>query len=489
MLRRRSIRSDLNGWCIEQGFQPAAHHRVINKALTELATGVHEKVMLFMPPGAAKSTYASVLFPPWFMANNPKLSVLAASHSEDLAERWGRRVRNLVEENTNLLAIDTNAGNRAADRWQLAARYGERSLDMGEYLAAGAGSAIAGYRGDLGIMDDLIKGREQAMSESQRQKLWEWYIFDFKPRLKPGARQLAIGTRWHEDDPFGRMLEQEGEDTEGGEWHVVRIPMIAESLDDPLGRAIGERLWPEWFTDKMVADAQRDPALWLSLYQQRPTIEDGTYWKREWLHPVNPKHVPPRNTMRCYGGSDYAVSADRGDYTVHVVIGLDPSDRPWLLDLWREQTPSNVWVDTWCDMVRFYKPMQWAEERGQIISGVGPFLEREQLKQKAYTQRIQFTSRLDKGVRAQSMRSHIATHGLWYANDLPDRAALESELLSFPAGKHDDIHDAIGLVGQLLDMAVHGKKPKPPAASKDGGYKKIVSATDTGSLDAWKLRA
>lgn len=457
---------------------------LIIRALERLTRGDGKrKVMIFLPPGSAKSTYGSVLFPPWFLAQFPHASVLAASHGTDLAERWGRRVRNIIEDQARILGINTNPENRSAGRWQLAPRpwMNDRPLDMGEYLAAGAGKAIAGYRGDLGVMDDLISGREEAMSEDQRNKLWEWYVFDFRPRLKPGARQVLIMTRWHEDDIAGRILAEEGD-----EWDVISVPMIAESVNDPLGRPVGERLWKEWFTEKMVADAMRNPAAWLSLYQQRPTAEDGTYWKREWFHPVPAKAVPPRHLMRVYGASDYAVTADRGDYTVHVVVGLDPQDRPWLLDFWRERTASNVWVEAWCELVKFYRPMSWAEERGQIISGVGPFLERESLKRKAFTQRIPFVSRLDKGVRAQSMRSHIATHGLWYANDLPGVDELMAELLSFPAGKHDDGHDALGLVGQLLDQAVHGKEPKAKTGAARTGYKS--TAGTVAKPEAWKTR-
>jgi hypothetical protein len=422
--------------------------------------------MVFMPPGSAKSTYGSQLFPAWFLSQYPHRSVLGASHSEALAERFGRRTRNLIEVHADTLGIDTDPTNRSAGRWQLSPRPGtdDTAQDMGEYMAAGVGSAIAGFRGDLGIIDDPVKSREAAMSEHQRNVVWEWYKFDFKPRLKPGAKQVLIQTRWHEDDLAGRILQEE-------DWPLIKIPMVAEDDDDALGREIGERLWPEWFTQKMVADAQSDPNLWLSLYQQRPTTEGGTYWKREWLHSVSPASLPPRSQLRVYGGSDYAVTAARGDYTVHVVVGLDPDDRPWLLDLWRGRTSSDVWVDAWCEMVLFWKPMQWGEEHGQIISGVGPFLERRARERRAYTERLQFVSRNDKGIRAQSMRGHVATHGLWYGSDLPFRADLESELLSFPAGKHDDIHDAMGICGQILDVALKGRRPDKPKPTVTSGYR------------------
>jgi hypothetical protein len=351
---------------------------------------------------------------------------------------------------------------------------------MGEYLAAGATSAIAGFRGDCGILDDVVKSRESVSNENQRQRLWDWYVFDFRPRLKPNASQILIMTRFHEDDLAARILA----DDPTGSWEVIKLPMIAEDANDPLGRAIGERLWAEWFTDQMVEEAQRDPALWLSLYQQRPTAEQGTYWQRHWLHPIAREHVPPVSQLRVYGASDYAVSADRGDWTVHAVVGLDPEDRPWLLDLWRERTTSDVWVNAWCDMVKWWRPLTWAEETGQIISGVGPWLERASHDRKAYTERLQFVSRMDKGVRAQSMRAMCATKGLWYAADLPGRAELEAELLAFPQGKHDDIHDCLGLVGQLLDMAVHGHYPKKKSAKTTSGYRHLRVA---GGLDTMRV--
>jgi hypothetical protein len=267
---------------------------------------------------------------------------------------------------------------------------------------------------------------------------------------------------------------------EGEEWHIIVLPMICEDVNDPLGRRIGDRLWPDWFTEKQVIEAQRDPALWNSLYQQRPSADEGTYWKRDWLMPVNPSFLPPHDTLRFYGGSDYAVTKGGGDWTVHVVVALDTQDRPWLMDLWRGQTPSDIWVDVWCKMVKQWRPLSWAEERGQIYSGVGPWLEREALKQHAFTDRQQFVSRLDKGVRGQSMRGLVANRGLWYRADAPFRAELESELLAFPTGKWDDQHDALGLAGQLLDVALRGQEPKEEKPKPKPGYKQMGLRTPSG---------
>jgi predicted phage terminase large subunit-like protein len=150
-----------------------------------------------------------------------------------------------------------------------------------------------------------------------------------------------------------------------------------------------------------------------------------------------------------------------------VVVGVDPKNRMYLLDLWRGQTSSDIWIEAWCDLVKKWRPSFWAEEHGQIISGVGPFLERRAIERHAYTHREQFPSRGDKAVRAQSMHSRMAMLGLYVRQGAPWFADLRAELLSFPAGKHDDQVDALGLVGQLLDKINAGQKPKPPDVQLD----------------------
>ena len=128
--------------------------------------------------------------------------------------------------------------------------------------------------------------------------------------------------------------------------------------------------------------------MWAALYQQRPAPEEGDYFKADWLKPYDA--FPPERRCRIYGGSDYAVTADGGDYTVHVVVGLDPDGRMYVLDLWRKQTASDEWIEAFCDLVTLWKPMGWAEEKGQISAGIGPALDKRQRELKAYVYRQQF---------------------------------------------------------------------------------------------------
>jgi predicted phage terminase large subunit-like protein len=446
-LDRKACRESLTAWVRKAGFEPAAHHRLMIEKLEQVSRGEVRRLALFLPPGSAKSTYASVLYPPWYLSRHPDAALIVASHTQELAERWGRRCRSLIEHYGRILNIGLSGEVRAASRWE--------TEGGGEYFAAGVGGSITGRRADLVIIDDPVRNREDADSEIIRDKTFEWWLFDLLPRLKPDARIVLIQTRWHEDDLAGRILASE----EG--WEVIRLPMEAEP-EDPLGRAVGERLWPTWFTASMVEQAKRDSRVWSALYQQTPTLDTGDYFKREWLHTVD--HLPSRNSVNIYGASDLAVTSRGGDYSVHLVVGVDAEGQMTVLDLWRGQTSSDEWVEQWCDMVLDWRPLEWAEETGQINAAVGPFMSRRQRERRAYVHRRQFPVRHDKAVRAQSIRARMATLGLYLPRKAPWRADLEAELLRFPAGKHDDQVDALGLIGQLLDRvrpAESAQLPEP----------------------------
>jgi predicted phage terminase large subunit-like protein len=243
--------------------------------------------------------------------------------------------------------------------------------------------------------------------------------------------------------------------------NIVTIPAIAETAD-PLGRTPDEYLWdgPTGYDyGSFLRGRQREssPMMWAALYQQRPAPEDGDYFKAAWLRDA--AAPPPLDTLHVYGASDYAVTANGGDYTVHIVIGMDPSARLHVLDLWRGQSSSDEWIEAFCDLVQKWRPIGWAEETGQIRAGVGPFLERRMRERRVFTYREAFPTRGDKAVRAQSIRGRMALNGLYIPAGASWYAALRSELLSFPAGKHDDQVDALGLVGQFLDRMTAGREP------------------------------
>lgn len=412
-----------------------------------------------MPPGSAKSTYTSVVFPTHYMGRFSGSSIILGNYGSDLPRKWGRKGRSIVRQPQFRRIFDTSLSpeSSAADEWAL--------TNGSDYMGAGILAGITGNRADGVIWDDLIKGREQADSELLRNKTYDAYFDDLLTRKKPGAWEIGITTRWHEDDVAGRILPldyvgQSGwiKGRDGNDWYVVCIPAEAERLDDILGRKIGERVWPEWFPPDHFAPFKKKPRTWASLYQQRPAPEEGDLFQKEWFRPY--EKAPDKSTLNIYGASDYAVTSKGGDYTVHVVVGVDAEDRMWLLDLWREQADSAKWVESFCDLVLEWKPIAWAEETGQIKSGVGPFLEQRMRKRKAYVTRETFPTRGDKAARAQSIRGRMSLDGLYVPINAPWYETFLNELLTFPTGRNDDCVDALGLVGQLLDEMYSPKKPE-----------------------------
>jgi len=213
---------------------------------------------------------------------------------------------------------------------------------------------------------------------------------------------------------------------------VISIPAIAEA-DDALGRQPGELLWddPEGYNYAAFLRARQretSPMMWAALYQQRPAPEEGDYFKADWLKTY--ETAPARETLKVYGASDYAVTADGGDFTCHIVVGLDPEGRMYVLDLWRKQASSDVWIDAFCDLVTLWKPAMWAEEQGQIKAGVGPFLDRRQRERKAYVWRKPFPTRGDKAVKAQSIPGRMALESLYLPTAASWGSALRSSQLS-----------------------------------------------------------
>lgn len=462
---RRRVRTSLEAWARHKGFEPAKHHRLIINAIEEfLADPELDILCLFAPPGSAKSTYTSVLFSSYFLARWPNRIILSATHSGDLAATWGGRVRDDILLDGPTLGLTLSPSSRAKERWS--------TTEGGEYYAVGADKGIGGIRSDLGLMDDLFGKLSDAMSEVIREARWRWVLNDFNARLKPRAKRILMNTRWHLGDPAGRILDQIEAGVIRGK--VVTLRARAEA-DDPLGRKIGEYLWDDpggydygSFLRQREKEYEGQPDMWEALYQQRPIAESGGYFKADWIREVN--SLPPKSEMTFYGASDYAVTSNGGDWTVHVVVGVDSEERMFLVDLWRGQASSNIWVDTQIEMLKTWKPYAWAEEHGQIEAGVGPFRDAECHKAGAWTVFELFPTRGDKSIRAQSIRGRMAMRGLYVLRGSPWLKTFRTELLTFPKGNNDDQVDAMGLLGQLLDKVIAGTKKKPPEKKERTGY-------------------
>lgn len=461
LLRRRQIRRSFTSWSKHIGLEPAQHHRLIIDEVEALIDAIdYDILLIFAPPGSAKSSYVSIALPSWYIGRFPEHSILHASHSTTLAEKWGRRIRNIVDEHSITLGVRLADDSKAAGRWAVSRG--------GEYYAVGAGVGIAGFRADLGIIDDPFGSREDADSETIREKIIDWFMADFSARLKPGAKRVVMHTRWREDDLAGFIMTE----AKKGKYRikVLSLPAIA-GPNDPLGRRAGEYLWDDpdgynyggFLRARQIEATPRD---WSSLYQQEPAPDSGLYFKKDMFRYYTelPKH------LRFYGASDYAVTAKGGDYTVHAVIGIDPLDNLYIVDIWRQQTESNIWVDAFCDLVQKYKPLMWAEEQGQIIKSLGPFILKRMNERKAYCGRQQFVSIADKPTRARSFQARAAMGKVYLHETAPWLPDLEKELLSFPVGVNDDTVDALGLAGRLLDTMVRAHVPVEAAPNHLNDY-------------------
>lgn len=423
----------------------AAHHALLLEALQDVADGVTPNLMVFMPPGSAKSTYVDVVFVPWFMARQPKQNVILASYGSDLARKQGRRARQLVKSRGfgELFDARLSAESSAADEWSL--------TNGSEYMAGGLLSGITGNRADLGVVDDPVKGREDAESEVIRRKTKAAYEDDFCTRLKPGGRQVIIQTRWHEDDLSGSILpvDWSGESgivqgRDGRTWRVICLPALANRPDDPLGRKEGEPLWPEWFSSDHFAPFQKNPRTWSALFQQRPQPDEGTYFQRDWLKEW--KTLP--KAIHYYGTSDYAVTEGGGDYTVHRVWGVDHEGNIYRVDGWRGQTAADEWIDRKLDLIAKWKPLAWFGESGVIAKAVDPMLQRRMRERKVFCRMEWVPSISDKPTRARGFQARAAMGAVFF-----EPGADVAEFLSFPAGKHDDDVDCASMIGRALDEA------------------------------------
>ncbi len=438
----------------------SAHHRLAQYELMQLEAGNVRNLMLCMPPGSAKSTHGSVFFPTWYIGRNPDKSIIGASHTQELAERFGRRSRNLISSDDYASIfpdVSIAADSSAAHRWE--------TSQGGEYFAAGVGGAVTGRRADLGIIDDPVKSREDADSERMRDRAWDWYVNDFLTRLKPGAKQLVIMTRWHEDDLGGRILNQYGKD-----WRLIEIAMEALP-NDPLGRKQGDLLWPEWYTSEMVDRAKQDVRSWNALYQQQPTSETGDYFNKSWFGEYE---TLPKD-LRLYGASDFAVSEGRGDFSEHGVFGIDADLNIYVKDWWYGQTSPDIWVESWCDLILAHSPLIWFGESGVIKNAVGPLL-RQRMNERGAGQRIEWMASIhDKEVRARAIQGRFSMGKVFFPKNAPWKAHVIGQLLRFPSGQHDDAVDVFSLIGRGLDFIGTGRRPKISLDIKQA----------TGAADGW----
>ena len=432
---RRMMRRSLRHWATEAlapgEMKPAAHHLMLIRELQKLLVGRRgpRRLMVHMPPGSAKSTYGSVLFPAWALAVRPTLNIVLASHTASLAEHLGRLVRHVATESAARLGYGLRADQRAAHSF---------STDRGgSFFATGVHGPLTGRRADLIIVDDPVKSSAEAESQVARDALYEWFRVDLLTRLRPGGRVVLIMTRWHPDDLAGRLAA-------GGGWEVLSLPALAGEYD-PLGRAPGAALWPAW-EDRAALEQLRAAVgerAWAALYQQQPRAREGGMFDPGKIGVVAPEAVLA--VRDCVRGWDLAATADRSagnpDWTVGVKLGRLEDDRFVILDVVRiREGPAAVEQAI----------METAVKDGP---GVGVALPQDPGQAGKY--QVQQLMRRLAGFRvsagvesgAKAMRAGPVVTQIDAGNFLMRRGrwnqALIDEMRDFPCGAKDDQVDAL----------------------------------------------
>jgi len=255
------------------------HHKIIADKLERVASGELKRLIINMAPRHTKSEFASFLFPAWMMGRNPKMKIIQATHTTELAVNFGRKTKNLLETDEYreiFTGVKLASDSKASGRWDTSAG--------GMYYAVGVGSNLAGRGGDLIIIDDP-HSEQTAMSAAGFDDAWDWYTGGPRQRLQPGGSIVIVQTRWSEKDMTGQLLRSMAKDPLADQWEVVELPAIFED---------GTPCWPEYWSleDLLAVRASIPPSKWNAQYQQNPTGEENAIIKREWWRIWEKEKVP-----------------------------------------------------------------------------------------------------------------------------------------------------------------------------------------------------
>ena len=265
---------------VYEGFIEGSHHKQVAKQFERLAVNPGSRIIVNMPPRHTKSEFASYLLPAWLIGKNPELKIIQTTHTAELAVRFGRKVRNLMELDIYreiFPEVDLRADSKAAGRWETG--------QGGEYFAAGVGGAITGRGADLLIIDDP-HSEQDALSETAMENAYEWYTSGPRQRLQPGGSIVVVMTRWSLKDLTGKLIRAQANDVMSDQWDVVEFPAILPS---------DNVLWPEfWKKDELLrVKASLSLGKWNAQWQQNPTAEEGAIIKKEWWNKWEKKEIPP----------------------------------------------------------------------------------------------------------------------------------------------------------------------------------------------------
>jgi predicted phage terminase large subunit-like protein len=418
-----------------------AHLRYIRQHLARVTSGECRRLMLFVPPRHGKSEMTTVRYPVYRLERDPSLRVIVGAYNQTLANMFSRKARRIAQERLTL------AGDRSAvEQWETAQGGGLR--------AVGVGAGITGQGGNLIIIDDPVKSREEAESQAYRDRVWDWYRDDLYTRLEPGGAIILIQTRWHEDDLAGRILDS---DT-AADWQAVSLPALAD-LDDPLGREPGAALCPERYDAAALADLRATLGSYgfTALYQQQPSPAEGGLLQRGWWRRY--EHAPARFDDLVQSWDMTFKSTDSTDYVVGQVWGRVGADC-YLLDQVRARLDFPATVRAVREMCA-----AWPQVRAKLIEDKanGPAV--IATLQREISGLIPVEPQGGKQARVAAVSPVIEAGNVWLPQGPAWADDFIEECAAFPNGRYDDQVDAMSQA--LLRLT---SRPDPAARRRAPSY-------------------
>jgi predicted phage terminase large subunit-like protein len=405
-------------------YEAAKHHHYLAGYLEKVEKGEITRLIINMPPRHGKSEMVTRRFPAWYLGRHPDRFVISASYNADFATDFGREVRGIVSSQEYQILFpgtELRSDSRAADRWN--------TNKNGAYFAVGVGSGVTGKGMHLGIVDDPIKDQEEANSPQHLAKVARWYRTAFKTRMMPGAAIIVCMTRWSKGDLAGWLMEMEG-----NAWTVVNLPALANE-DDPLGREVGEPLWPEWYGLEALQDlyGSCEPREWAALYQGQPIVEGGNIFKSYWWQYY--RELPEFETVIQSWDTAYETS-ESNSYSVCTTWGIAENGY-YLINLFRQKLETADLRQKVEELGNKFRPsIIIVEKRASGISII---------------QDLQRTTRFiiepinvvkDKVFRAKGITALCQGGRIFIPELAPWADTWKAELEEFPASKYDDIVDS-----------------------------------------------
>jgi predicted phage terminase large subunit-like protein len=282
----------------------APHLKAMASVLDRVTAGDLRRAYFQLPIRHGKSSLNTLAYAVYRLERDPKTRVIVGSYNQRQADKFSRDIRRLARQRGIALSADRDA----AGEWETTAGGGVR--------AVGAGAGLASVNADLIIIDDPIGSREDAESQAHRDRVWDWLTSDVLARAEPATAVLITMSRWHQDDPAGRLLERQP-----GVWHVLDLPARAEP-GDPLGRPVGAPLWPEQRGEAWLAEKEIEllPYGFASLLQGRPRPREGGMFKWDWWQVMDtlPAPLPPVVRYWDMAGTRASGRGHDPDYTAGV---------------------------------------------------------------------------------------------------------------------------------------------------------------------------